>query len=693
MPQNLSCRRDEQTTQTINESAVGREESAVGRKRARAARQTVWLTYWLALWFSANVLFFGAGCASFHTTSFSWSNPTDAFVPVTDELSLTNNTLTERTVVLMRTCNLGSYVQTSRAKAIDALVPFVQQSVKPNLLYSLCELCYKEGRRLEGQGDKSGAASRYVQTIVYSYRFLFEPQYDSVRNPYDPAFRDMCLLYNGACSKVLRLAKSSVNQERKAKDDDTMPYVADVALASGNQILRLHTVLKSEKWNEASIEQLNFTQEKLSNLNNRYRQYGIGVPLMVLRRFNQNDLDAKYSPTTQYFPTTILIRPNLNAFNRAADNILPEAGHGVHLNVELYDSVQQSFIMINEMAVPLESDWSSALDASMKELNITEAGTIGLFDPDKLLGKLPGRDRTINGFYLPQPYDPNKIPVVMVHGLWSSPGTWLEMFNTLRTIPEIRRHYQFWFYLYPNGQPFWISAAQLREDLEDIRQTLDPQRQSRKFDQMVLVGHSMGGLVSRMQTIDSGARLWNVVSPEPLESFHVSKETYDSLDSWFHFTYNPSISRVILLATPNLGSSLSNVRTRGVIRTLTRQGENFKKILDDLASTRKEEQMPEFLLDNATSVDSLSAESPFFDAMNECIRSPYVTYYNIVGRLKPSWIDRNPQTDGVVTLDSAHLDGAASEVVVESAHTEITQNPATIMEVGRILINSNPVYR
>ena len=107
-----------------------------------------------------------------------------------------------------------------------------------------------------------------------------------------------------------------------------------------------------------------------------------------------------------------------------------------------------------------------------------------------------------------EPYEPGKIPVLMVHGLWSSPMTWMEMFNDLRSVPEIRKHYQFWFYEYPTGQPFWVSAAQMRHDLAKLRDVLDPRHLEPALDQMVLVGHSMGGLVSRLQTVDSGDGYW-----------------------------------------------------------------------------------------------------------------------------------------------------------------------------------------
>ena len=120
--------------------------------------------------------------------------------------------------------------------------------------------------------------------------------------------------------------------------------------------------------------------------------------------------------------------------------------------------------------------------------------------------------------------------------------TWMEMFNDLRSSPDIRRHYQFWFYLYPTGQPFWLSAAQLRRDLAEMRQVLDPQHREPALDQMVLVGHSMGGLVATLQTLESGQRLlepgeprfrWEQVKAEPDvrqklgETFYFQPESVD----------------------------------------------------------------------------------------------------------------------------------------------------------------------
>ena len=159
--------------------------------------------------------------------------------------------------------------------------------------------------------------------------------------------------------------------------------------------------------------------------------------------------------------------------------------------------------------VPLETDLSTPLAhfLSQPALDDTRVSTLGLLNP--------GEVKKLTGLYMLEPFRADKIPVLMVHGLWSSPVTWMEMFNDLRSDPLIREHYQFWFYLYPSGQPFWFSASQLRTDLANMRRALDPYRQQPALDQMVLVGHSMGGLVSKLQTVDSGNRFWQTLSDKP----------------------------------------------------------------------------------------------------------------------------------------------------------------------------------
>jgi triacylglycerol esterase/lipase EstA (alpha/beta hydrolase family) len=108
------------------------------------------------------------------------------------------------------------------------------------------------------------------------------------------------------------------------------------------------------------------------------------------------------------------------------------------------------------------------------------------------------------GLLFLQPYDPEKVPVIFVHGLLSTPSAWANVVSSLSSDPEIRRHFQFWGFAYSTGNPIVYSALLLRQDLVYAEETYH-------FKQAILVGHSMGGIISRLQVTNSGRTLWNGV--------------------------------------------------------------------------------------------------------------------------------------------------------------------------------------
>jgi pimeloyl-ACP methyl ester carboxylesterase len=287
-----------------------------------------------------------------------------------------------------------------------------------------------------------------------------------------------------------------------------------------------------------------------------------------------------------------------------------------------------------------------------------------------------------------EPYDPKRIPVLMVHGLWSSPRTWMDMFNDLRSFPEIRERYQFWFYLYPSGQPFWVSATQLRADLRELRKTFDPDHGDAAVDQMVLVGHSMGGLISRMQTIDSGDDFWKIVTDQPPEQVRGEPEQKAKLVSTLFFKPNQSIRRVITIGTPHRGSKFANDLTRWLARQFInlpalslQTGENLVRANPDLFRDTD-------LLTMSNAIDSLAPDSPIFPVMERAKYSPQVKYHNIIGVLKDPTLlqERAGRGDGVVSYASATMPDTESELIVDADHTKIHMTGQTIYEVRRILL-------
>ena len=153
-----------------------------------------------------------------------------------------------------------------------------------------------------------------------------------------------------------------------------------------------------------------------------------------------------------------------------------------------------------------------------------------------------------------QPYTPGRIPVVFVHGTASSPIWWAEMLNTLRADPEIRKRFQFWFYQYNSSNLIVISAAELREVLTETVNKLDPGQQDPALQNMVVIGHSQGGLLTKMTAIRPEDKLWNGISDKSVEEMKLNQEMETLVRRTMFFEPLPFVKRVVFISTPHRGS-------------------------------------------------------------------------------------------------------------------------------------------
>ena len=294
------------------------------------------------------------------------------------------------------------------------------------------------------------------------------------------------------------------------------------------------------------------------------------------------------------------------------------------------------------------------------------------------------------GLYMVQPYEPGKIPVLMVHGLWSSPMTWMEMFNDLRSQPEIRDHYQFWFYLYPTGQPFWLSAAQLRRDLAEVREALDPNAPGAGAgpDGADRPQHGRAGLAAadgpkRRRLLEAGqhASRSTQIKADP--------KARQKLQETFFFQPNPSIRRVVTIGTPHRGSTFSNQTTQWLLDKLI----HLPQTIWSTASRRSVRDNPGAFPDGSllkvdTSIDSLSPSSPIFPVMLAAHRPPWVKYHNIVGVVPKQWC---VEAFGATATAWCRQQRDTSttrcrEITVPADHTTVHTHPAAVLEVRRILL-------
>jgi pimeloyl-ACP methyl ester carboxylesterase len=567
-----------------------------------------------------------------------------------------------RVMQVLRRYGLADELNVDNQALLRRLEAFHEQEPMAESRYALAELSYISGVKAKATNKKK-ALDYFGSAVAHSYQYLFDHRLAWQRNVYDPEFRGACNLYNSALEETLRLV---------AGGDGLCPgSVHHVQV--GNRRYDVAIVNQGQGWKADEFKRFEFVSDyEVRGLTNQYHNYGLGVPLIGVRRSPGGPLASeRFYPPDLSLPVTAFLR------------VLPAQpgdGGSTRAQLELYDSLTVHDIDIGGIRVPLESDLSTPLAYFLNKPSLESLGTLGLIRPDSY--------ENLRGLYMVQPYEPGKIPVLMVHGLWSSPITWMEMFNDLRSDPVIRKHYQFWFYLYPTGQPFWVSAAQLRRDLAEAREVLDPARQQWAMDQTVLVGHSMGGLVSVMQTIESGDAYWRTVSDQPIELIKAETSVKNELESTFFFRPSSSIRRVITIGTPHRGSKFANDVTRflgrkiiAMPRMLIREGQQLYR--DNPGAFKNDS-----LLKVPTSIDSLSPDCPILPVLLSAPRPAWVKYHNIVGVVKDENIlNRVSGTgDGVVNYESAHLDNVESEIVVNADHLHVHRHPISVLEVRRILL-------
>ena len=570
----------------------------------------------------------------------------------------------DRTMQLLRQYDLVDKLDDDPHKLLDTLQALLEREPSAEKLYSVAELSYRAGRQVEAN-DEQAALDYYGSAVANAYLYLFDERFVQLRNPYDPQFRGACDLYNGALEASLRiLKKRGVLQPGQRH-----------TIATATQSFDVTVVVRGSAWSNDDFQEFKFVSDyRVKNLTNHYQDYGLGVPLIAIHKMHADARPSeKFYPEGLSFPVTAFLR------------LLPDEGGSVlrpgarhRAQLELHDPLDACDIVVGDRRVPLESDLSTPLAYFLDRPRLNQLADYGLLRPDQA--------EKLTGLYMLQPYEPHKIPVVLVHGLWSSPLTWTEMFNDLRSQPDISRHYQIWFYFYPTGQAFWTSATRMREDLERARELLDPQRREPALDQMVLVGHSMGGLLSRLQTLDSREDFWHIESDKPFGVVQASAETKQNLEHLFFFRPSSSIRRVVTIATPHRGCDLVSPTVRHLAGKLISlpQMMGREQVVKENPGVFRDTT----LIDVHTSFDSLATSSPILPVMLTAPRGPWVKYHNIVGLLPNKGVVARFQrdSDGVVPLASAHLDDAASEIVVPADHMNVHRHPRSVLEVRRILL-------
>ena len=295
----------------------------------------------------------------------------------------------------------------------------------------------------------------------------------------------------------------------------------------------------------------------------------------------------------------------------------------------------------------------------------------------------------LTGLYHLEPYDDRRIPVIFVHGLMSDAKTWSQMLNTLLHDPVLRQKYQFLGFAYSSGNPVFISAATLRKALCELREKLVKQKRSTEaFDKMVLIGHSMGGLLSKLQITSCREEL--LLKQLKIKDSSALKNKLDPreskrLEEILNFDPAPFVRRVIFIAVPHRGSAVAKSWIGRVGASLIRLPATLvRRNIQIITDLLKSKEIDADHIPGGTGIDNLRPDDMMLQLLGSLKMAPAVPFHSIIGNRKAQGIPGG--SDGIVPYSSSHLDGAESEIVVKSGHS-VQQNELAIQEVRRILLN------
>lgn len=349
------------------------------------------------------------------------------------------------------------------------------------------------------------------------------------------------------------------------------------------------------------------------------------------------------------------------------------------VEVSFYQFPVVEFARIGGKKVQLAADFSAPL------AYLISKGRNRLIDLNALI--FTDKNFQNAGLIQLQKYDPSKIPVVFVHGLLSRPEAWMQAANELYGDPEIRKRYQFWFFIYPTGLPVWRSAAKLRDELDRYHEMLDPKDTNPNIHKIVLVGHSMGGLISSVLVREGGPNLWSQFSKTPVHDLPISREAKENIVKMSDFEPRPDVARVIFVATPHRGSRIAISPIADFFSNLIRLPlEPFGKDRK-IAAAAIRADMRNLFIAPVNSIRFLRAKNPLLSAILKLPMRKSFPYHSIIGDRGKA--DTPNSSDGVVEYWSSHLDGAVSEKIVPSGHGA-NENPKGIEEIRRILLEATP---
>lgn len=424
------------------------------------------------------------------------------------------------------------------------------------------------------------------------------------------------------------------------------------------------------------------TSLRFSGLRNQYRRDGFGAELVAVFQSHEEahsvpviGLDQEGPPQPPYQESLF---PALTVVMHFAGNSLQEVLSTRHITIQALDPYRVRQIQMAQQQVPLAGNFSSGYGLWLARSGFST----------QALRTLVGLSNGIvkPTIYLMQPYDPNRRTIIMLHGLASSPEAWINVANEVLGDETLRRNYQVWQVYYPTNAPLALNNYAIRQAIQRTLQRFDPQGTARASHNITLVGHSMGGVLSRLLVSNSQGKVLASVTDTYGITPDGAQDVNAKLREFLEFEALPHISSAIFIAAPHRGTNFANNRVARWVANLITLPISMVQQFGDITRTLAQASPrigKQSLLRIPNSIDNLSDDDDYVRVAASLPIDSRVRYHSIIGNSTPQ-LHLPDSSDGIVPYRSAHLEGAASELVVPFGHS-VQEHPRAIVEIRRIL--------
>lgn len=459
-------------------------------------------------------------------------------------------------------------------------------------------------------------------------------------------------------------------------DNTLLVYVA-------NDPYYLHTLVGADERHllselksiyDGTLPKLNITSSRtglgvgyVGSLNDRHQNR-----LETLLDYQDNtDTKARIHPMGHLLMTAVVLPKG-----RTVDEVLASREFGLFI----LNPYQTDTVVILGKEYPLFANFSSGYANWLSENQFRGVALAQMLDKDKV--RLPE-------LYLLEPYNPNKKVIIMIHGLASSPSTWVNLTNSLFADPVLRDNYQAWQIFYATNLPILENRYQIQKLINDTFAKYDPKGEHKASQNATLIGHSMGAVIGRLMLSDDDLRGAVLANQQGTMTLKAQDEAV--LAQRGALSALPQVDTAVFVSAPFRGTDYADRwftrALRRVVQLPTGLTKSLKTALDSDEIGLADGLVGGLYLQNGAS--QLSDKSTFMSLTKDVKINQNVRYHSIMANntsftIKDTGTVSEHISDGIVPYSSSHLDGADSEIVIDGGHS-IHENPKTVVHLRKIL--------